>query len=104
MITENSAKVNAHSRNFSPYTATTIIEVLAVEPGEIPGLVATVAVRIGGIVFRDVRVVDRGRGVFVNFPSRKQGDKWVHLVELVSPALRDAVEAAILTSVGGVRL
>lgn len=77
------------------------IEVLSIEPSEAPGLLATVAVRCGGILFRDVRVTNRGRGTFVNFPSRKVGGVWVELVEFTSPALRNAVVECVLNAMRG---
>lgn len=103
-MTENIEHRGPAAPTGDPAPANCAIEVLSVEPGATSSLVATVAVRVGGIVIRSVRVNDRGRGTFVNWPARRDGDKWIPLVELVSPALRDAVEAVILRAVGAVRL
>ncbi len=96
-------KVKVHF-DYTSHSETTLaparsIEVLSIQPSEAPGLLATVAVRCGGILFRDVSVTNRGRGTFVNFPSRKVDGVWIELVEFTSTALRTAVVEVILAAV-----
>jgi DNA-binding cell septation regulator SpoVG len=106
MVTEKSSGVNSPN-DYTQFNAPTqtasnrTIEVVGIEPGDVPGVLATVTIRVGGIIFRGVNVTNRGRGAFVNFPSRKVDDAWVDLVEIVSPALRDLVAAVVLAAVRG---
>jgi DNA-binding cell septation regulator SpoVG len=83
----------------SPTAPPRSIEVVDIARGTVPGVVAIVAVRVGGLLFRHVVVNDRGRGLFVTFPSRKVAGHWVDLVEIVSPALHTAVVEVILATV-----
>jgi hypothetical protein len=96
----------AHSNTCTPAVSqnTAAIEVLQIEPGQTPGVLAVVAVKVGGILIRGVRVTNRGRGTFCNMPSRKFDDKWVELVEITSPALRAATVEVILAAVRGANL
>ncbi len=101
-MTENRDCVNSQSASLYPNIGLNrAVGVVGIVPGDTPGLLATVTIRVGGIVLRGVTVSDRGRGVYVNFPSRKVGDAWVDLVEIVSPALREHVAAVVLAAVRG---
>lgn len=83
---------DSHSKNRS-------IEVLSIVPSAWPGVIAVVTVKVGSVVINQVRVSNRGRGFFVDFPARKIDGQWVDLVTIVSPALRAAVVEVILATV-----
>ncbi len=104
MITERQPVVNSYSNHVPPnHTPKRCIEVTSLEPGLTPGLLATVTVRVGGIVIRGVRVTNQGRGTFVNYPARKIDGDWIELVEIVSPALRAAIAEVVLATVRGAK-
>ncbi len=83
----------------TPKSAAPSIEVLSVEPGKTPDLLAVCSVKVGGVRIDQVRVTNRGRGTYINFPSRKVDGEWRDLVTLNSPALRTAVVECILAAV-----
>jgi DNA-binding cell septation regulator SpoVG len=109
MVTEKSLGVNSpnHYTQFNTPTqpasnrANRAVDVVGIVPGDAPGVLATVTIRVGGIVLRGVTVSDRGRGVYVNFPSRKIDGAWINLVEIASPQLREHVVSVILAAVRG---
>lgn len=66
-------------------------------------VIATMDVKIGSVIVRNVSL-RRGRGnsTHVNYPAFKNEDgRWVHLVEIVSPALESAVNAEIFKAASG---
>lgn len=84
----------------TPYRA---ITVTGVQPGE-GDTIATFNVKVGSVIVRKV-TLRRGRGnsTYVNYPATKdEYGRWVHLVEIVSPALEAAVRAEIYRAVGEV--
>ena len=87
----------------SPSTPYRSIAVTNITPGQ-EDVVATFDVKIGGVVVRQVSL-RRGRNnsTYVNYPNYKNDDgKWVHLVEIISPALESAVCQEIYRAVGEV--
>lgn len=92
----NSILENPVSDKTSPQKA---IQVSNIRPG-VGDDIAICSVKIGGLFIRSV-IVRRGRGghTYVNFPSVRQGDGWVKLVEITSPQLLAAVEQEIYRAI-----
>lgn len=74
------------------------IEVIRAVTGNTPGLLAMVDLRVGGVIIRDIRVNNRGRGTHINYPSRKIDGHWIEIVTIASPSLREACESVIMAA------
>jgi DNA-binding cell septation regulator SpoVG len=99
-MTEKHAGVNTLAiTSHPPAPHNRAIEVLSIEPSVVPGVVAVVGVRVGGIQINQILVRNAGRGTFCNMPSRKVDDHWIELVQITSVALRQAVIEVIMHAV-----
>lgn len=80
-----------------PYRA---IIVTNIQPGN-DDEIASFDVKIGGVLVRRVSLrKGRNDSTYVNFPSHKnEHGRWVHVVEITSPALDVAVRQEIVRAV-----
>jgi DNA-binding cell septation regulator SpoVG len=64
---------------------------------------ASCRVRVGRIVINGVKVIlpALASHPFVGMPSRKNGDDWEPLINILSPTLQEAVSDAVLTAYRG---
>ena len=84
----------------TPYKSIAVSEI---QPGQ-GDTIASFTLKIGSVVVRKVSL-RRGRSntTYVNYPSHKNEEgRWVHLVEIISPALECAVREEIYRAVGEV--
>jgi hypothetical protein len=95
-INPQNQNLNLRSEQTEQRPAYQAIAVTNLQPGS-GSVIARCDLKLGGIFVRNV-TLRRGRNnsTFLNFPSyRNKEGKWIHLVELVSPALTDFVTTAI---------
>lgn len=81
--------------------------VLKCAPSDAHDCIAVVDVKIGAVTVRNITVRSPiFYGTYVNMPRQWVNKRWVDLVEITSPALRQAVVDAVLGAVremGGVK-